>query len=156
MSFPIVLMYNNEPMEKISKNPQQITSVTGVLRDNSSIMDPEFLVELEDPGNVNYAYIGPFRRFYYITDIVAYRNEIKDGVMHRLWKMKLHTDVLKTFSEGILGSPCIIAKTGGNDFNLYLPDGNFKRQQNDRYGMVMFPSGFDVENDGRYYLTFFG
>lgn len=156
MSFPIVFMYNNEPMNKINKTPDTVYTLNGTLRDECSIVDPEFIVEHDDPIDANYAWIGPLKRFYYIKDITAFRSyEDQNHVMHRLWRVNMHTDVLKTFAEGILGSPCIIAKTAGNDFNLYLPDPNYKRQQNDRYGMVQFPNGFDYDNC-RYYLTFFG
>lgn len=147
MSFPIQFMYNNQPMNMIPKTPTSKFTVEGVLRDESSIVDPIILIEYSNPVEANYAYIEQFHRYYYVTDWVAVRNG--------LWRCTMHTDVLKTFSEGILGSPCIIAKTASNDFNLYIPDPNFKRQQNDRYGLVNFPSGFDYDNL-RFYLTFFG
>lgn len=155
MSFPIVFMHNSSPRNKLEKDVEEIFSVTGDLREECSVTAPEFLVECEDLTRANYAWIGPFRRFYYITDAVAYRNVVKDGVMHRIWLVKMKCDVLMSFCDGILDSPCIVAKTAGNDFNLYLPDPNYKCQQNDRIGMVPFPSGFDYENV-YYYLTFFG
>lgn len=147
MSFPIIFMYNNQPMNMIPKTPETKFTVEGELRDESSIVDPVILIEYSNPVAANYAYIEQFHRFYYVTDWVAVRTG--------LWRCTMHTDVLKTFSQGILGSPAIIAKTASYDFNLYIPDPNFKRQQNDRYGMVSFPSGFDYDNI-RYYLTFFG
>lgn len=157
MSFPVKFIYNNEPMNKISKNVNnEIMTLEGTLRDESSIVDPVILVECPSPITANYAYIAAFHRYYFIRDISAFRSyEDENRVMHNLWRITMHTDVLKTFAEGILGSPCIVAKTGGNDFNLYLPDPNYKRQQNDRYGFVEFPNGFNYDNC-RYYLTFFG
>ena len=160
MAFPVIFMYNNEPMNKIPKNPQTLFTLTGTLRDECSIVNPEILVEadtmtsqLQSP---NYAYIGVFNRFYYIKDIVAFRSyEDENHVMHNLWKVTMHCDVLKTFADAILDSPAIIAKTAGDDFNLYLPDPNFRCQQNELIGMVNFPNGFDMHN-ARYYLTFFG
>lgn len=164
MSFPVKFMYNNEPMNMINKTPTEVFSVTGTLRDESSIVDPEIIIEHENPvggglqQGANYAYIGIWNRFYYIKDIVAFRSyEDENRVLHNLWKVSMHCDVLKTFAEGILGSPCIVAKTGGDDFNLYLPDPNLKRQQNDLHGLVNFPKGFDMSADAvRFYLTFFG
>lgn len=155
MSFPIVFMFNNEPMNKLEKNLTEVFTVTGDLRDDCSVTDPEFIIECEDPTRANYCWIGPFRRYYYITDCIAYRNVLRNGEMHRLWLIKLHCDVLKTFCDGILDSPCIVAKTAGNDFNLYLPDPNYKCQQNDRVGMQPFPNGFELSNT-YFYLTFFG
>lgn len=157
MSFPVKFIYNNEPMNKISKSVNnEIMTLEGTLRDESSIVDPVILVECSNPITANYAYIAAFNRYYFIRDISAFRSyKDENENMHNLWRITMHTDVLKTFAEGILGSPCIVAKTGGNDFNLYLPDPNYKRQQNDRYGFVEFPNGFDYDNC-RFYLTFFG
>ena len=156
MSFPIYFKYNNEPMNKINKNVDTtLFTLTGTLRDGCSIVDPELIVEYDNPITANYAYIPVFRRYYYINDIEAFRSYTENNVTHNLWILKMHCDVLKTFAEGILGSPCIVAKTGGDDFNLYLPDPNFKRQQNDLHGIEVFPNGFDT-NDSRFYLTFFG
>lgn len=157
MSFPVKFIYNNEPMNKISKSVNnEIMTLEGTLREESSIVDPVILVECSNPITANYAYIEAFHRYYFIRDISAFRSyKDENENMHNLWRITMHTDVLKTFAEGILGSPCIVAKTGGNDFNLYLPDPNYKRQQNDRYGFVEFPNGFNYDNC-RFYLTFFG
>ena len=112
MSFPVVFMYNNEPMNKISKSPQELFTLTGTLRDESSIVDPEIIIEHENPvgsglqHGANYAYIGIWNRFYYIKDIVAFRSYTDENhVLHNLWKVSMHCDVLYTFSEGILNSP---------------------------------------------------
>ena len=146
MSFTIQFMYNNEPMNKINKSPQSLFSLEGTLKDESSIVDPEILVEYGSPIAANYAHIYMFSRYYYITDITAVRTG--------LWRIKMHTDVLKTFSEGILGSPAIIAKSS-QDFNLYLNDPDYKCQQNDIIITKTFPSGFNLEAS-RFVLTLFG
>lgn len=155
MSFTISFMYNNEPMNKITKSPISRFSASGTLRDECSIVDPEFIVEHDDPTSANYAYIEAMHRYYYITDITAYRSYTQGNVTHNLWKIKMHCDVLKTFSEGILGSPCIITKTASGDFNLFLPDPNFKCQQNSLIGLQNFPSGFS-DITPKFYMTFFG
>lgn len=161
MSFPVYFKYNNEPMNKINKDVSAtLYTLTGTLRDGCSVVSPEIMVEYENPLDANYAYIPVFRRYYYINDIQAYRSyRDEHNLLHNLWLCKMHCDVLRTFAEGIMGSPCIVAKTGGDDFNLYLPDPNFKRQQNDLHGLVKFPNGFPetLNSDSvRYYLTFFG
>lgn len=122
MSFQIKFMYNNEPMNKISKTPTELFTLEGTLRDESSIVDPEILVQHDNPISANYAYIAVFNRYYYINDITSVRTG--------LWRIKMHTDVLKTFSEGILGSPAIIAKSS-DKVNFYLNDADYKCQQND-------------------------
>lgn len=137
MSFSIQFMYNNEPMNKISKSPQSLFSLEGTLKDESSIVDPEILIEYGSPIAANYAYIYMFARYYYITDITAVRTG--------LWRIRMHTDVLKTFSEGILGSPAIISKSS-SDYNLYLNDNDYKCQQNDVIITKKFTGGFE-DND---------
>ena len=144
----IVLMSSNEPKNTINKSPTTVTTLAGSLKDGASVTDPVVLVEMASLPAANYANIPDFgNRFYYIKDIV--------NVANTLWEIHLHVDVLKTYASAIMNAPCIIAKTASNDFNLYLPDPNFKCQQDERIGMQNFPSGFDTEN-AHYYMTFFG
>lgn len=146
MSFPIAFMYNNEPMNKITKNPEVKFTLTGDLKDESSIVDPEILVEYENPITANYAYIAEFNRYYYIRDITCVRDHI--------WRIKMHCDVLKTFSEGILSSPCIVSKSSSR-FNLYLNDSDYKCLQCDVVMSQSFPLGFDISGS-HYVLTCLG
>lgn len=141
MSFGITFMYNNEPMNKINKNPTTLFILTGELRDESSIVDPVIVVEKDDPLEANYAFIAAFNRYYYIKDIRAIGNN--------LWRVSMHTDVLKTFSEGILNSPCIVARSSSR-YNMLLNDTNYKCQQNDIVMTKTFPQGFDIT--GSYYV----
>lgn len=159
MSFPIVFMYNNEPMNKISKNPKEKFSLTGTLRDECSIVDPEILVEWSDQSidltSANYAYIGIWHRFYYINDITAFRSFTDENhVKHDLWRIKMHCDVLYTFSEGILNSPCVVGKSSSS-FNMYLNDSHYKCKQNDLISVQEFPSGFDL-NSAEFVITLLG
>lgn len=136
MSFPIVLQYNKDPYNKISKSPLPVATITGDLREETSIVDPEILVEYDGALTAaNYAYIESFRRWYFIKNIESYRD--------KLWRISMHCDVLKTFSEGILGSPAILARSSSN-FNMYLNDPSFKCQQNPIIMTKAFPSGFDT------------
>ena len=142
------LLSTSDPRNKVEKTTTQVASLDGALKDGSSITDPVILVEAADLPAANYASIAAFQdRYYFIKDI---RN-----VHNNLWEISLHVDVLMSYSSVILSSPCIVAKTASDNFNLYLPDPNFKCQQNDRYGMISFPSGFDAD-DAYFYLTLFG
>lgn len=142
MSFVINFMYNSDPINKINKSPVTRFSLTGTLRDECDITDPVILIESEKPLNANYAYISEFSRYYYIRNILQKRTN--------LWEITMHCDVLKTFSEGILGSPCIASKSS-NKFNMYLNDTDYKCQQNNIIQTVNFPSGFNME-DAHYAL----
>lgn len=141
MAFQIQFHYNNEPMNKISKTIDGSTlqfTCSGTLRDESSVVEPVILIEHENPVAANYAYIASFNRYYYIRNW--------DAVRTGLWRCTMHTDVLKTFSEGILGSPCVVAKSS-NRFNLNLNDGQYKCSQNEYVSVQKFPHGFDEQLD---------
>ena len=146
MAFQIQFYYNNEPMNKISKSLDGKLQFTcsGTLRDESSVVDPVILIEYQGsednltPVAANYAYINMFKRYYYIRNWEAVRNG--------LWRCTMHTDVLKTFSEGILGSPCVVAKST-NKFNLFLNDGQYKCYQDEYVSVQKFPHGFNDEQD---------
>lgn len=136
MSFSIVLMNNKDPYNKISKNPETVRSVSGTLKEETSIVDPVILIEFAGTlTDCNYAYIEEFSRYYFIKNIESFRTN--------LWKVELHCDVLKTFSEGILGSPCIV-KRSSNRFNMYLNDPYYRTAQNPFIFTKNFPSGFDL------------
>ena len=128
----IILSNCSDPINKIEKSTTGDTTFSGTLKENTSTTDPVFIIESSTYPAFNYAYIADFNRYYYVKDIV--------NLYNNMWEVTLHVDVLKTFASAILSSPCIIAKTASNDFNLYLNDPNFKCQQNDRFGMVNFPS----------------
>ena len=143
----IILSNCSDPINKIEKSTTGDTTFSGTLKENTSTTDPVFVIESVTYPAFNYAYISEFNRYYYVKDIV--------NLYNNMWEVTLHVDVLKSFASAIMSSPCIIAKTASNDFNLYLNDPNFKCQQNDRFGMVNFPGGFDTDN-AYFYLTFFG
>lgn len=142
-----LLRTTDNPMV-LNKHTSSVSSHTGTLKEGSDVIDPVILMEISGfPSSANYAHIPAFGRYYYIRDI--------KNVYNNMWSIEMHVDVLKTYASGILASPCIIAKTASNDFNLYIPDPNFKCQQNTVIGMQSFPSGFDT-NNSKFYLTFFG
>lgn len=71
MSFSIVLYQNNSPVNKVDKSLVAVATLTGVLREGSSVLDPVVTIESDAPASVvssaNYAYIAEFGRYYYIT-----------------------------------------------------------------------------------------
>ena len=143
----LVLMTSTKPENHINKTPSTVTTLAGVLKEGTSVTDPVILIQAAALPSCNYAQIPEFNRFYFVRDI--------GNVKKDLWEVHLHVDVLFTYKNAILNAPCIITKTASFDFNLYLPDPNFKCQQNTIVGMDVFPFGIDINNP-YYYLTFFG
>lgn len=134
MSFTIDFKNNQEELNKISKNPATVFSLTGELRDGTSIVDPEILVEYSGTlTNTNYMYIAEFHRYYFITNI--------ESVRTGLWKVYAHCDVLKTYANAILGCTGVIARQEHN-WNLFLNDSAFKVYSNPRIQVAKFPQKF--------------
>ena len=138
MSFSIDLMNNQEELNKISKSPATVMTLTGTLREETDIVDPQINVEYSGTlTNVNYMYISEFHRYYFITKIES----IRTG----LWRIYAHCDVLKTYSEAILGTPAVVARNE-NMYNIMLDDSMFKVQSNPRLQIANFPNKFTGES----------
>lgn len=134
MSFTIVLKNNSSPLNKIGKTTTTIKSLSGELRNETDIVNPEILVEATkaDFINCNYCTITEFGRSYHVQEIESIRND--------LILLKLHVDVLDSFASKILNNTCVILRQE-NQFNLLLNDGVFKCKQNPRIFYRDFPSG---------------
>lgn len=138
MAFDIVLMNNQQELNKITKTPTTVMTLNGTLREQTDIVDPQINVEYSGAlVNVNYMYISEFNRYYFITKI--------ESVRTGLWRIYGHCDVLKTYSEGILGTPCVVARSETR-YNLFLNDSAFKAYSNPRLQLAKFPNKFTGES----------
>ena len=138
MAFDIVLMNNTEELNKISKSPTSIMTLTGELREETDIVNPQINIEYSGTlTNVNYMYIAQFNRYYFITGI--------ESVRTGLWRIYAHCDVLKTYSQAILGTECVVARNE-NVYNLLLNDSMFKVYGNPRLQIANFPQKFTGES----------
>lgn len=134
MSFSIQLMNNRDELNKITKTPATVMTLNGTLREETDIVNPQIIIEYDGAlTNVNYMYISTFNRYYFITGIES----VKDG----LWKIYAHCDVLKTYANAILGTPCVVARNE-NEYNLMLNDSYFKVYANPQLQVVNFPNKF--------------
>ena len=138
MAFDIVLMNNREELNKITKSPLTVRTITGTLRDETDIVNPEILIEFDGTlTDCNYMYIQALSRYYFITKI--------ESVRTKLWRVTAHCDVLKTYSEAILGTECVVARSESR-YNLYLNDSMFKVYANPRLQIAKFPNKFTGES----------
>lgn len=136
MSFNIILQRSDSPANALTKTLANVFSLTGALKDGTSLIDPVIMVE--NAGiitGVNYASIADFGRQYFIKNITS--------VYNNMWEIALHVDVLGTYASGIKACSGIVAKQE-NSYNLYLNDGNYKAYQNPHIIQKEFPSGFDT------------
>lgn len=135
----IVLYRNVSENNAVNKNLTELTTLSGTLREQSSIIDPVISISDIDEyvGSMNYAYIPQFNRYYFITNV--------ESVRAGLWRVSFHVDVLYTYREQIKSNYAIIERNE-IEYDLKLNDGLFKTQQNPRIAQFPFPSGFDTWN----------
>lgn len=138
MSFDITLYTNNSRDNERNKNLTTIATMTGTLKDKSSIIDPVIMVQYVGTlKDCNYMYIQEFGRYYFVNDIVVVRDQLHE--------IHAHVDVLS--SAGTNLDTCAgIVRRQENDWNLYLDDGVFKAYSNPLIVQKSFPSGFNTGN----------
>lgn len=120
----IVLHKNTSPTNKVDKSIDTGITLEGTLRENTSIVDPEFLVELDfdtaDVAELNYLYSEDFGRYYYITNIVH--------VTDQLWDLQCHVDVLMSFKTEIREQTAVVSRQEMK-YNTMLDDGWYMAYQ---------------------------
>lgn len=138
MSFSISLMRTSSPREALVKEVTEIMSVSGTLKNQTSIIDPVITIEcnLSSVTECNYMYIEAFKRYYFIDNIRSLTNNLVE--------FTAHVDVLNTYAPQIKDNFGIV-KRQENDWNLYLDDGSFKVYQNPMVLTKAFPSGFTTQ-----------
>lgn len=138
MAFDIVLMNNQEELNKISKSPTTVMTLNGNLRDEADIVDPVILIEYDGTlTNCNYMYIQALSRYYFINKI--------ESVRTGLWRITAHCDVLKTYANAILNTEAVVARSE-TKYNLFLNDSMFKAYTNPRLQIANFPNKFTGES----------
>ena len=140
MSFNIRLMLNNSADNVADKDFTTVDTLTGTMRNETSITDPVIRIEFEGAiPKFNYFYIPQFFRYYFLKDIRLLRNNI--------FEMSGHCDVLTTaFKLDALTNCNGIVKKQENLNNLLLNDGTFRVYQNPQVVTQLFPNGFNTFN----------
>ena len=138
MSFPVILQKNASEDISLDKELTTISTLTGNLKDESSLIDPiiQFSGDITQYINANYMTIAAFARSYFITDIRVIRTNI--------FEVSGHCDVLSTYKEQIRKNKAIV-KRQESKYNLYLNDGSLKAYQNPIIVTKAFPSGFTTQ-----------
>ena len=131
----IQLYKNNSSNNTMTKSLTPVTTISGTLKDECSIIDPEILVAGTSQFiNANYAYIPEFHRYYYINNITI----VKNG----LYRLSLHSDVLMSFKDSIKGMNAIVARSSDNS-NMYIIDTKMKTLQYNNYNVYASNKSFD-------------
>lgn len=115
-----VNFYNFAKRENSTYRPAGSGAVYScILKESSSIANPTIILDAgtgDDPS-FNYAYIGQFNRYYYVSDWTWIQN--------RLWQATLTTDLLATFRDQIGSSNMYVLRSSaaydGNIKDDYYP-----------------------------------
>lgn len=135
MSFSIEFLRNNSEDNKINKSLSSITTLSGNLKNECSIINPTIIVEgsIDTFKNCNYMRISNFGRSYFVTNIRSLRNNLVE--------ISGKVDVLQSFASSILSNSAII-KRQETDWNLYIDDGSLHLYANPIITTHTFPNGF--------------
>lgn len=136
MSFEITLQKNVSEEHKVDKTITNLITLSGTLKEGTSIIDPVIFVAIDFSGVEvpNYVTIPAFSRSYFVRDVVCAKNN--------LWEISCHVDVISTWKESIRENRGIVHRQQSL-FNTYLNDGSFRIYQDPIITTQLFPSGFN-------------
>lgn len=137
MAFQVLLQTNISEKNKLDKDLTTISTISGTLKNDTSIVDPIILIEVDLTNliNCNYMTIPAFGRSYFVTNIRSIRRNLVE--------VSAHVDVLSSFASQIRNNVAIVRRQE-NRWNLYLNDGVFKVYQNPMVLTRKFPTGFST------------
>jgi hypothetical protein len=138
MSFNITLQKMTSEKYAVTKSTSDIKTVSGVLKDTTSIIDPVIMIEIDlaDVVDCNYLSIPKFGRKYFVNNIRSVRNGLVE--------FTCHVDVLSSWASELKTNSAIVRRNE-KKWNLYLNDGTFKIYQNPNVLTKAFPSGFTTQ-----------
>lgn len=113
----ITFYQNNSPVNALTKELTQVTTMEGDPLEDMSITRPRIVFTFEGPPQANYVYIQEFSRYYFIKNV--------DWLEGQFWAVSMEIDVLQTYADEIKEQTAIIARQE-HLYNLY--------QQDDRFG----------------------
>ena len=132
----ITLYKNTSENERVDKSLTSSLSITGTLRDKTDVINPVVLIEIDNPSQLNYAYIDDFHRYYYINEITSVRKG--------LWSLSMHVDVLMTYRDAIKNQNAIIRKQYNTKYTSEnYNDGSFRTKEENFTEIWNFDEGFN-------------
>ena len=138
----IDLYINASEQQAIHKILQNELELNGTLRNESSVINPSFIMEHTNPSQFNYCFIPEFDRYYFIKDIVSVRNN--------LWRIDCDVDVLMSFQSQILDLDVIVSDETTGDISNYMSGNVWQTTVKTKTDVVHFPYG--LLEQGEYIL----
>ena len=133
------LYINNSEKNKLEKSLSDEFSMSGNLRNESSVVNPRIIVQTDNPSKYNYAYIPEFNRYYFITDMTSVRTNI--------WELSMHVDVLMSFKESIKGTQIILSDTETTGQTNYISGEQWVRNVKDTTEIINFPKYLPIKGE---------
>lgn len=150
--FIITAYLNHSASNVVNKTLFEIVDMQGVLLKGCSITDPIIRVQLNGTEGwrkgFNYFYIDAFKRYYYVTNLIAVEGQIDmpdDVNPTGLWELHGHVDVLMSFKEEIKAQTAVVARQA-SQYNLMLDDGFFMTYQNPIIQQKLFSNASPFES----------
>jgi hypothetical protein len=139
----IKLYYNSSDNRCIKKNITDEFTITGTLRESTSIINPEITITLAVPPRYNYCYIPSLKRYYYINNVVSAKNGV--------WKLIMEVDPLMSFKADILALKAVVSKQSADaNGDEYIDDGSLVTDNLMFKTVYNFANGFN--NTSEYIL----
>lgn len=156
MSVTIIAYSMTSAANVVNKKISEIVTMEGVFKRPTSIIDPVITVVCDNADvwrkGFNYLYIQEFKRYYYVTNIIAVQGNYDatppeaGGNPVQLWEIHTHVDVLMSFQDEIKAQSAIVARQEAT-YNLMLDDGVFMCYQNPKIQTKLFsnPAPFETQ-----------
>ena len=136
------LYYNTSDNRTINKSLTSGLTISGNLREESSIINPIITIKSDALIRENYAYIPETQRYYYIVN--------KESIRTGIWRLHMKVDPLMSFKRDILALSVVVSKqsaiTNGDE---YIDDGSLVTDNQLFKTVYKFADGF---NDNAQYI----
>ena len=130
----LTLYKNSSDNRCINKKIKQVLSLSGNLKNESSIMNPTVIIET-NIIDFNYLYIKEFNRYYYVNNITILRNN--------LIQVDTSVDVLMSNKDVIKYLPCLVERVNDSEKIDEFIDTATDVERGETTEIKTFPQGFN-------------
>ena len=136
------LYYNTSDNRTINKTLTPGLTISGNLREESSIIKPIITIKSDNVIRENYLYIPEYQRYYYITG--------KESVRTGIWRIHMEVDPLMSFKRDVLALTVVVSKQSAiTNSDEYIDDGSLVTDNQLFKTVYKFADGF---NDNAQYI----
>ena len=130
----LTLYKNSSDNRCINKKLKQVLSLSGNLKNESSVMNPTVIIQ-SNIIDFNYLYIQEFKRYYYVDNITILRTN--------LIQVDASVDVLMSNKDVIKYLPCLVERVNDNEKIDEFIDTNTDVERGENTEIKTFPQGFN-------------